>query len=328
MNRSNKRFIKNLLLTVTSLAMITMGSVYAQTRSSAPGYMKDSEGNIMRDNEGNCTHTSSWTPEMATIVGCDGVTLDTTAELIMGAPSGQLAEVTIPAASLFKFDSAKLTDEGKVVLEKYREELRPELSDAYAALIVGHTDSSGDPKYNVDLSKRRAQTVLDQLVTMGVPADMLRVMGMGDVDPIASNDTLEGRVLNRRVEVVVIGELRALDMLRFPSAILFPRRSAELSPQGKVLIVQDIEKAMVILKRANYIEVVGHTDDVGEGDYNLDLSEQRAAVVRDFLVKAGVNPNKIMAWGAGKNLPITSNNTPEGRTENRRVEILMLGRVR
>ena len=95
-----------------------------------------------------------------------------------------------------------------------------------------------------------------------------------------------------------------------------------------MLILQDIEKAMVMLKRANYIEVVGHTDDVGEDDYNLDLSEQRAAVVRDFLVRAGVNPNKIMAWGAGKNLPITSNNTPEGRTQNRRVEILMLGRVR
>ena len=87
MNRSNKRFIKNLLLAVTSLALITMSSVYAQTRSSAPGYMKDSEGNIMRDDEGRCVHTSSWTPEMATIVGCDGVTLDTTAELIMGAPS-------------------------------------------------------------------------------------------------------------------------------------------------------------------------------------------------------------------------------------------------
>jgi outer membrane protein OmpA-like peptidoglycan-associated protein len=327
MNRSKQRFM-NLVLGVTALAVITMGSVYAQTRSDAPGYMKDSEGNIMRDAEGNCVHTSSWTPEMATIVGCDGVTLDTTAELIMGAPSGQLAEITIPAASLFKFDSAKLTDEGKVVLEKYREELRPELADAYAAIIVGHTDSSGDPKYNVDLSKRRAQTVYDQLVTMGVQADMLRVMGMGAVDPIASNDTPEGRVLNRRVEVVVIGELRALDMLRFPSAILFPRRSAELSPEGKVLILKDIEKAMVMLKRANYIEVVGHTDDVGEVDYNLDLSRQRAAVVRDFLVKAGVNPNKIMAWGAGKSLPITSNNTPEGRAQNRRVEILMLGRVR
>ena len=174
----------------------------------------------------------------------------------------------------------------------------------------------------------RAKTVRDQLVAMGVVADKLRVMGMGDTDPIASNDKPEGRALNRRVEIIVIGELRALDLLRFPSAILFPRRSAELSPEGEMLLIEDIKKAMVLLKRAEYIEVVGHTDDVGEVDYNLELSRQRAAVVRDFMIKAGVNPYKIMTWGAGMSLPIAKNNTPEGRAENRRVEILILGRLR
>jgi outer membrane protein OmpA-like peptidoglycan-associated protein len=323
----SKKILNALLAGMFSCAILAAGIVQAENREPVPGYVTDSDGNIVRSGTGECWHSSSWTPEMATVVGCDGVTLDAQVEVIKGAPSGLLTTVHIPAAVLFSFDSDEFTDSGKEAIEKYRDQLRPELADAYAGIIIGHTDNTGDPNYNLSLSKRRAQAVSDYLVATGTPAEKLRVVGLGETDPIASNATKEGRAENRRVDIVVVGEVRALDAMRFPSVALFPRRSAELTPQGKELIEKNRENAREQLRRASYIEVVGHTDDVGDDDYNQELSEQRAKVVANYLIETGVPAYKISTVGAGEMMPIASNNTPEGRAENRRVEILVLGRV-
>ena len=83
-----------------------------------------------------------------------------------------------------------------------------------------------------------------------------------------------------------------------------------------------------LLSRASYIEVVGHTDDVGDDAYNQELSEQCAKAVGEYLVNTGVDPSKIVTVGAGESMPVASNTTDEGRAENRRVDVLVLGRVR
>jgi len=69
------------------------------------------------------------------------------------------------------------------------------------------------------------------------------------------------------------------------------------------------------------ISVEGHTDAIGSDDYNQRLSEQRAYTVRDFLVDKGVAGTQITATGFGKTQPKATNDTPEGRQLNRRVEI-------
>jgi outer membrane protein OmpA-like peptidoglycan-associated protein len=69
------------------------------------------------------------------------------------------------------------------------------------------------------------------------------------------------------------------------------------------------------------VRIEGHTDNVGTGVYNLDLSTKRAEAVRDVLVKAGVNSQRIASAGIGEAKPIASNDTAEGRTMNRRVEV-------
>jgi OOP family OmpA-OmpF porin len=316
------------IIAIATLGLISAGSVFADPRGDVPGYWTDSSGNIVRNSDGDCIHTSDWTPEMATVVGCDGVTLDKTAELFVGQPSGLVANINIPAASMFAFDSAELTEEGKEVIRLKREALANELSNAYAVIVIGHTDSTGNPDYNLDLSERRATSVRDYLISLGGNGDKLKAIGLGDMSPIASNDTDEGKAINRRVEVAIVAELRALDLLRFPSAVLFERRSADLTKEGEKSLLRDLEASLDLLQRATYIMVVGHTDDVGDDDYNLNLSEMRAEIVRMFLVELGVNPRRIDSVGAGESDPIADNNTPEGRTENRRVEILMLGRMR
>ncbi|MEN8130367.1 MAG: OmpA family protein [Pseudomonadota bacterium] len=297
--------------------------------SSGPAPSK-SHWNYVRNSQGECVVTGTW-KDGGLNSGCDPgptVALDAQVEVIEGAPSGLVSTVVIPAAALFPFDNAEFSEEGKKAIEEYRRKLGPELTEAYAGVIIGHTDSTGDPNYNLDLSKRRAESVYDYLVETGTPAEKLRVVGRGQQDPLASNDTKEGRTKNRRVEIIVVGEARALDALRFPSVALFPRRSGELTTQGKQLLEKNREIAGDPLRRATYIEVIGHTDDVGDDVYNQELSEQRATSVRNYLVEAGVDASKIVTVGAGESMPIASNNTERGRAENRRVEILVLGRLK
>ena len=69
-----------------------------------------------------------------------------------------------------------------------------------------------------------------------------------------------------------------------------------------------------------YIEVQGHSDNVGNYKANIDLSERRAQAVRDYLVKKGVSPEHMTAHGYGPDQPIADNKTKEGRDKNRRVE--------
>jgi len=325
MNMS-KKMLGRTLEAVTLSAVLATGSVFAEDRI-APGYAEDSSSNVVTTGSGDCLHTGSWTEADAVIVGCDGVVLNAPVVVIEGAPSGLVGAIVIPTAALFDFDKAVLKEEGKVAIEEYRKQLRPELSEAHEGIIIGHTDSVGDADYNIGLSMRRAEAVSAYLVSTGVDSAKLRELGRGESDPIASNDTKEGQAENRRVEIVVIGEPRALDNIRFPSVALFPRRSAELTETGKAVLEKNINEAKVLLNRSVFIEVVGHTDDVGDDAYNMDLSEQRAAAVTAYLINAGVDGSKIVAVGAGESLPIATNTTEQGRTENRRVEVLILGRV-
>ena len=70
--------------------------------------------------------------------------------------------------------------------------------------VAGHTDSIGTEEYNEGLSQRRAQSVLDYLVEQGINASRMTAKGYGESQPIASNDTSEGRAKNRRTELVVL----------------------------------------------------------------------------------------------------------------------------
>ena len=67
--------------------------------------------------------------------------------------------------------------------------------------ITGHTDSIGEPGYNVQLSKRRAESVKADLIRRGVAANRLSTDGVGAAEPKATNKTLQGRAINRRVEL-------------------------------------------------------------------------------------------------------------------------------
>ena len=102
---------------------------------------------------------------------------------------------------LFAFNSTELKLGGKKNLEKLADFLTE--SPNTKATVEGFTDSQGNDSYNIELSRQRAQAVVDQLTAMGVEKDRLVVKAYGEDYPIATNDTASGRQQNRRVQVVI-----------------------------------------------------------------------------------------------------------------------------
>jgi outer membrane protein OmpA-like peptidoglycan-associated protein len=73
-----------------------------------------------------------------------------------------------------------------------------------------------------------------------------------------------------------------------------------------------------------YVELSGHTDNQGDPESNLNLSEKRAEAVKQYLVSQGIEGERIAVTGYGDQKPIASNNTPEGRQKNRRTEVRIM----
>jgi len=84
-----------------------------------------------------------------------------------------------------------------------------------------------------------------------------------------------------------------------------------------------LDGAIATLKKEGGIAVIaeGHTDSTGNSEYNQALSKRRAAAVRDYLVAHGIAADRIVAQGLGEGYPVADNNTPDGRSQNRRVEL-------
>ena len=113
-------------------------------------------------------------------------------------PDGSL-KLNIPSQVSFDTDSAVIKPSFRGPLDSVAQTLtqHPEL----AANVVGHTDSTGNPNYNMTLSQKRAQSVASYLTDRGVARNRLSAEGRGQNQPVADNATEAGRAQNRRVEI-------------------------------------------------------------------------------------------------------------------------------
>lgn len=107
------------------------------------------------------------------------------------------------------------------------------------------------------------------------------------------------------------------------SDVLFKTGSFELLPGARERLAKI--SGIVLAYPSLHLQVEGHTDSVGSDEYNQQLSEKRAGAVRDYLVQQGISADAIEAHGLGKTEPVASNETPEGRQQNRRVEMVISG---
>ncbi len=110
---------------------------------------------------------------------------------------------TISAEVLFDFDKSVLKEQGKAALRKIGQTIKGQGMSVGDIDVVGHTDSVGSDAYNQSLSLRRAVSVKEFLTSEGISAGIIDVIGMGERDPVATNDTAAGRAMNRRVDVLV-----------------------------------------------------------------------------------------------------------------------------
>jgi outer membrane protein OmpA-like peptidoglycan-associated protein len=128
---------------------------------------------------------------------------------------------------------------------------------------------------------------------------------------------IENEVHDAKVERVGEGIV-----VEFNSKVLFGFDRSDLTGQQAFTNLNDLTKVLQKYPDTN-IEIQGHTDNVGTDDYNQNLSERRASTVANYLRSNGINSSRVSIRGYGENAPRYSNDTENGRSQNRRVDFLI-----
>ncbi len=105
--------------------------------------------------------------------------------------------------------------------------------------------------------------------------------------------------------------------------VLFASGSSRLQPRAKELLSRIA--GVLLIAPEYHLGIEGHTDSTGRTQFNVELSQNRAVAVRDYLIECGISAATMSTQGFGESQPIASNNTAAGRKQNRRVEIVIEG---
>ncbi|MDX3894776.1 MULTISPECIES: outer membrane protein OmpA [Pusillimonas] len=193
MNKPSK-----IALALAVAAFSASGAVSAQTIDN----WQNPYGDVwMNGTNELCWRNNFWTPATG-IAGCDGVPVAQQTEVV--APTA--TKVVLNADTFFDFDKDTLKPEGRQVLDQVAAQASS--INLETLIAVGHTDSIGTEQYNQGLSERRANSVKQYLVGKGIDPNRIYTEGKGELQPVASNATREGRAQNRRVEIEIVGTRR------------------------------------------------------------------------------------------------------------------------
>lgn len=111
-------------------------------------------------------------------------------------------------------------------------------------------------------------------------------------------------------------------VLNMPGNVTFETDQSELRPQFYA-VLNSVSKVLKEYDKT-IIEVTGHTDSTGSDSYNQALSQRRASTVGGYLTGQGINPTRVITQGFGETMPVADNATPQGREQNRRVELRLV----
>jgi len=165
----------------------------------ANGCPLDSDGDGVPDYLDKCPNTP-----LGVQVDADGCPIKKEKETIIIEKPAEIESVVLNGDANFEFNKSVLLPNAYVVLDSLVSTMLKHHD--YKWEIGGYTDGIGSVNYNIKLSQKRAQAVVDYLVSKGVKNHNLNVVGYGKANPIATNDTPEGRSMNRRVEIKVISK--------------------------------------------------------------------------------------------------------------------------
>lgn len=194
----------------------------------------------------------------------------------------------------FQFNKSDIQPFYMAVLDEVAESM---LADDWRRLEIelrGHTDNVDSVEYNYRLGQSRADTVKEYLVSRGVSPARLTTKSFSELEPAASNDTAEGRAMNRRVEVVPTSNVDAsktTSVRILVRDILFANGSSELNAAG-----------MDYLNEIAGAFNLEQFDDLGflvTGHGGARIGEERAAAIAGYLASRGIDSGRIAISGAG-----------------------------
>jgi len=197
------------------------------------------------------------------------------------------------------------------------------------AVIEGYADEVGSSDYNMQLSQRRAESVVKTLVDkFGIDPARLSAKGYGEAKPIANNSSDAGKQKNRRIDAIIDCALDVKELASPPERLCitlkveFATGSAEIQPR----YYDEVNKVGEYMKMYTTTTAVieGHTDNIGGHEYNMKLSQKRAENVVNYLAeKFGIERSRLSAKGYGSTRRIAYNDTAEGKQKNRRINAII-----
>lgn len=237
-------------------------------------------------------------------------------------PASSLEPDRLAAAkqALERAESAHEDDPGKLRERHfaYIAERAAEMATTYARIAANQRDlqlASYEYAQAQELARKHAEFALTSSQEQRDEAELERQC----LQKIQSQLSVELESLKEKAQIKE--DQRGL-VISLNGSVLFASDSSNLLPAAKDRLFQ-VALALQTLRPGQSVTIEGHTDSTGPNDYNQKLSLSRAEAVRDFLVSQGVPQDRIRAVGHGEDKPITDNASPEGRANNRRVEIVI-----
>jgi outer membrane protein OmpA-like peptidoglycan-associated protein len=254
---------------------------------------------------------------------------------LLDARSAYIRASSGPAAQ-YKPDSIH---EAKVALEKaeiaYEDDPRSEATKHIAYLALRRTELAEveGRNYQAALEKQKAEQQLASLTQSQLSRSREQLASASDRLSGAEQQLANERAMREAAEKRAKD---ALDKLAASAAVKQETRGTVITLPGNVLFgtgkstllpgaQTKLDSVAEALKdQADHdIVIEGHTDAQGSDDTNLKLSQDRAQSVRDYVVARGIPTNRVRVVGVGEARPVADNSTPEGRAQNRRVEIIV-----
>jgi len=267
---------------------------------------------------------TSWLGGDAKAVSTDAVESalghDTIAQ--MASRAGLSFSTALSAVALIVPKLVQRIAPGGMIPSRLSSEFASYISGPSAAVASGTRQIASAAETGVGGLSRYLWPLLGVLLLAGLLA--LWLSNRNTVSNVAFNAAEQARIATERATTALAAlgsrftapelvNALNLDVINFPSG------SAVIPPENQAFL----NKAAVAFKNAPAtmsVEVGGHTDNSGDAAANLQLSEQRANAVRDYLIQQGVSPAMLTAKGYGDTRPIATNSTDEGRFRNRRIE--------
>jgi outer membrane protein OmpA-like peptidoglycan-associated protein len=192
-----------------------------------------------------------------------------------------------------------------------------------ASLARERAERAMKEKAESDAAKRSAEAQAQQAQGQAKLAQQAAQQAQAHADQAEAEKLALRAKLRDQLNAILETRDSARGLIVSISDVLFDTGKYTLKPGAREKLAK--VSGILLAHPGLILEVDGYTDIVGSDEFNQTLSEERARSVRDYLAEQGVPPDTITAKGFGKTNPVASNDTPQGRQENRRVELVVAG---